>query len=247
MNLADVLIAVSEAGRTGLQIVGRASRPIHVIPYGVDPLPAAARRERPDGEFVVTCVGRLSPQKGQADLIEAMARLLPAAPGASLLLAGTGPDEAGLRAKACQLGLEHRVEFLGLVTRPELPGLFARTDVVALPSYWEGLPVALIEALAAGKPIVASDAGGSSELVRHGENGLIVPAGDIEALSASLLQLARDPALRDRMGTAASARFRSGEFAPGRVARQHEQVYRLAIDQRRERRRAPDRSAVARQ
>jgi glycosyltransferase involved in cell wall biosynthesis len=232
LNRADVIIAVSQAGERGLREVGRAVRPIVVIPYSVAPLPEAqARGDRPDGQFVITCVARLNPQKGHADLLQAMARVRAEAPQARLQLAGAGPLRAELEAQAHSLGLNGRVAFLGLVTGDQLPELLAGTDVMVLPSYWEGLPVSLIEGLSAGKPIVASDAGGNPELVRHGENGLICAAGDVEALSAALLELARHPERLRAMGEAARRRYAAGDFSPEAVTAQHVQAYQLARDE----------------
>jgi glycosyltransferase involved in cell wall biosynthesis len=228
MNLADVLIAVSQAGRDGLRSVGGATRPIRLVPYSVDPLPKPARVTR-HGDYVISCVARLSPQKRHLDLLEAYAQVRAAIPGARLLLAGIGPLEDDVRERARQLGIEPGVELLGLVTRAGLSDLLASTDVVVLASAWEGLPVALIEALAAGKPIVASDAGGNRELVRHGENGLVVPVGDVDALAHALLELGLDPAARQRMGAASLARFAQGTFSRTAVADRHLEAYRLAV------------------
>jgi glycosyltransferase involved in cell wall biosynthesis len=176
-------------------------------------------------------VARLNPQKGHADLLQAMARVWAEAPQARLQLAGAGPLRAELEAKTHSLGLNGRVAFLGLVTGDQLPELLAGTDVMVLPSYWEGLPVSLIEGLSAGKPIVASDAGGNPELVRHGENGLIFAAGDVEALSAALLELARHPERLRAMGEAARRRYAAGDFSPEAVTAQHVQAYQLARDE----------------
>jgi glycosyltransferase involved in cell wall biosynthesis len=232
MNLADVLIAVSRAGRDGLRTVGGASRPIRLVPYSVDPFPRPARVTR-NGDFVVSCVARLSPQEGHLDLLEAYARVRAEIPGARLLLAGVGPLEDEVRGRAHQLGIEPGVELLGLVSRAGLPDLLASTDVVALASAWEGLPVALIEALAAGKPIVTTDAGGSPELVEHGVNGRVVPCGDVDALAHALLELALDPAARQRMGAASLARFAQGTFSRTAVTDGHLEAYRLAVELRR--------------
>ncbi len=233
MNGADVLIAVSQAGRAGLETVGRARRPIRVIPYAVDPLPARARPAGSDSDgLVVTCLARLAPQKRHADLLEATALARRTVPNVRLVLAGTGPLAGELSDLAERLGLRGHVEFLGLVTRADLPDLLARTDVVALASEWEGLPVALIEALSAGKPIVASDAGGNPELVHDGVNGLVVPVGDREALARALVRLASDPAERMRMAAASAERYRLGGFDPPTVAEQHLAAYRLAIELR---------------
>jgi glycosyltransferase involved in cell wall biosynthesis len=228
MNLADVLIAVSRAGRAGLEQVGRAARPILVIPYSVEPLPPPAALPAPRAGFVITCLARLAPQKGHAHLLEAVARVAREVPGARLLLAGEGPLRGELQAQAGRLGLNGRASFLGLVPRAALPDLLAQTDVVVLPSFWEGSPVALIEAMSAGKPIVASNVGGNPELVANGENGLIVPPGDPEALAQALLRLARDGALRERMGRLSRQRFERGGFSPAEVAAQTLRAYDLA-------------------
>jgi len=106
----------------------------------------------------------------------------------------------------------------------------ARTDVVVLPSYWEGLPVSLIEALSAGKAIVASRVGGNPELVMDGTNGLLVPPGDAPALAQALLTLSGDPERVRRMGLASRQRFAAGGFAPAAVAAQHLDAYRRAIE-----------------
>jgi glycosyltransferase involved in cell wall biosynthesis len=150
-----------------------------------------------------------------------------------LLLAGAGPTRAELEAQVARLGLAQHVTFLGLVSRTDLSALLARTDVVVLPSYWEGLPVSLIEALSAGKAIVASRVGGNPELVADGVNGLLVPPGDAPALAQALLSLFSDPERVRRMGQASRERFAAGEFAPAAVAAQHLAAYQRAIAARR--------------
>jgi glycosyltransferase involved in cell wall biosynthesis len=227
MNLGDVLIAVSLAGADGLRVVGRATPPVMVIPYSVTALPAA-RAEVHDA-FTLTCFARLHPQKGQPILLEALAQMLPKAPGVQLLLAGAGPTRPELEEQVARQALEKHVTFLGQISRGELPALLARTDVVVLPSYWEGLPVSLIEALSAGKAIVASRVGGNPELVTDGVNGLLVPPGDAPALAEALLSLASDPERVRRMGLASQERFAAGGFAPATVAAQHLAAYRRAI------------------
>ena len=228
MNLGDVLVAVSQAGQAGLLAVGQATRPILVIPYSVEPLPAPGPLPpRPNG-FVITCVARLARQKGHTQLIEAVARLRSQIQGLRLLLAGDGAMRVELEGLVGRLGLEAEVEFLGVITRAQLPELMARSDVVALPSYWEGLPVALIEAMSAGKPIVASRVGGNPELVLAGETGLLVPPGDVDALAGALLHLANHPVERAAMGRAARQRFAQGGFSPTAVAAQHLGAYQLA-------------------
>lgn len=228
MNLADVLIAASNAADSGLRRVGRASKPIVVIPCSVEPLPAVACNGH--SEFTIVCVARLSRQKGQADLLDAMAHVVAQVPNARLLLAGEGPTRPQLEAQVVRLGLAGHVFFLGLVTRPELPAVLACADVFALPSLWEARPLAISEAMSAGKAIVASNVGGNPELVTPGLNGWLVPPGDVAALAEALLKLAADPEAVRRMGAASQARFAEGGSAPALVAAQHLEAYRRAID-----------------
>jgi|SRR5579859_138678 len=232
MNLADQLIAVSRAGEAGLRQVGRAQRPITVIPYSVEPVPAPAAFSREPG-FTIVCVARLSAQKRQTDLINAMPAILARVPGARLLLAGEGPTRPELDEQVAALGLGPCVQFLGAVTRAQLPELLAKSDVFVLPSIWEGLPVALIEALSAGKPIVATDVGGNAELVTPGQNGWLVPPGNVAALAEAVVRIATDCEAARRMGAASRSRFDSGEFAPSAVAARHLEVYQRAQDARR--------------
>jgi glycosyltransferase involved in cell wall biosynthesis len=230
MNLAEVLIAVSRAGEAGLRQVGHATRPIVVIPYSVDPLPEPAPRPARRDGFAVACVARLMPQKGHVYLLEAMARVTRQVPGSRLLLAGEGPLRGELEIQARQLGLNELVSFLGIVPRAQLPELLAQTDVVVLASRWEGLPVALIEVMSAGKPIVASNVGGNPELVVDGENGLVVPPADPGALAEALLRLAHDAPLRERLGHASRRRFEQGGFSPPEVAARTLEAYHLAAE-----------------
>ena len=127
------------------------------------------------------------------------------------------------------LHLASQVRFLGIVTHADLPDLLAASDAVVLPSYWEGLPVALIEALAAGKPIVATRVGGNPELVVDGENGWLVAPGDVPALAAALTDLAQRPRHElHALGEASRRRFQAGGFEPAAVAARTVAAYHLA-------------------
>ncbi len=229
MNLADVLIAVSQACRAGLLHVGHARPPIVVIPYAVGPLPPSRKNYVAHSGFTITCVARLAPQKGHMDLLDAMARIVGEVPEARLLLAGEGPLRGELEGRAKQLGLNGQVLFLGRVERTELSNLLDQTDVCVLPSYWEGLPVALIEAMSAGKPIVASNVGGNPELVADGENGLLVPPSNPRALAEALIRLALSPDVRRGMGEASRRRFELGGFTLEEVTAQTLEAYRMAM------------------
>ena len=187
--------------------------PAAVIPNGADtqPGPGAATRERwraahgfGPGDVVLVSVARLEPQKNPAGLIEAFARALPQAGPAHLVMAGAGSLLESSRDLAARLGVADRVHFPGLCR--EVPELLAGGDVFVLSSAWEGMPMAVIEAMAAGLPVVATAVGGVPELVEDGITGVLVPAGDTGALAAALGGLARDPARRRSLGEAGAAR-----------------------------------------
>lgn len=157
----------------------------------------AAHAVVPQGAFVVGAVGRLNQVKDIPTLLRAVA-LLPADVGAHLVLVGDGPERASLEALAHSLGIFSGVSFLGeQAARPSFHQYF---DVSVLCSVSEGLPNSALEAMAVGRPLVASAVGGVPDVVRHGETGFLFPAGDARELANHLLYLARNPAERTRFG-----------------------------------------------
>lgn len=161
-------------------------------------------------EPIVTIVGRLAPIKNHGLLLEAAARLASQGRPCHFAIVGGGTEEAALRERARSLGVEDRVTFLGW--RRDLDRVYAGSDVVALTSSNEGTPVALIEALAAGRAVVSTEVGGVRDVLQDGALGLLVPPGDAEALAGALGRLLDDPALREAMGArgAVSAPARYG-------------------------------------
>jgi glycosyltransferase involved in cell wall biosynthesis len=149
---------------------------------------------------VVGCVGTFKRGKGQDQVVAVMAALARRRPDAWLVLVGDGPERTAVELQAREAGLE-RVRFLGLV--PDARTLYDGFDVVVSASDAEGLPNVLLEAAAAGRPIVATAAGGTSEIVVDGETGLLVPVGDVAGLGRALGRLVDDRALADRLGGAA--------------------------------------------
>ncbi|MGG1612745.1 glycosyltransferase family 4 protein [Paenibacillus sp. FSL K6-2441] len=145
-------------------------------------------------DFAVLCIAELNRNKNQAQLIEAIAELRRRGVPAVLLLAGVGREEARYR----QLAAAEAVRFLGY--RRDVPQLLQAADVLALASRREGLPKALLEGLAAGKPLVATAVRGSRDLVAPGRNGYLVPVGDVQATAEALERLQQDAGLRQRMG-----------------------------------------------
>jgi len=156
----------------------------------------------PADRLVAGVVAQLIERKGHRVLFEALARM-PPAQRPLVLCFGQGPQRAALEAEVARLELQADVRFAGF--RDDLPRWMGCLDLLVHPAYIEGLGVSLLQAAAAGVPIIASRAGGMPEAVRDGENGLLVPPGDVAALQAALLRLLTDDALRRRLGAGGPA------------------------------------------
>lgn len=152
-----------------------------------------------DGRTLVFA-GRLGPQKA---LGVALAALVDVA-DVALVVAGDGPERAALEARAAELGLDGRVRFLGSVPRDAVLRLFGAADASVLPSSWENFPHTLVESLAVGCPVIATAVGGVPEVVRDGENGLLVAPNDPSALSAAISRFFSEAGLRERLSAAAA-------------------------------------------
>jgi len=175
--------------------------------------------------WVVGAVGGLRAVKGHLFLLEAMAWLAESMPNACLLLVGEGPLRGQLEARAADLGIAERVRFMGF--RDDVPRILGALDCFALPSLSEGLSIATIEAMAAGLPVVVTASGGPSDLVRHGETGLMVPPGDASALSAAITAIRGDPDLAQRLG--AAARRKAEAFDVRSMGQKYERLYREVL------------------
>jgi len=149
--------------------------------------------------FVLAFAGRLGPQKALGATLEAVA----AVPGVTVVLAGDGPDRLALERRATELGLETRARFLGSVSRAHVLRLFRAADASVLSSAWENFPHTVVEALAVGCPVIGTSVGGVPEVVRDGDNGLLVPPNDASALAGAIRRLLEDGDLRRRLAEAA--------------------------------------------
>lgn len=145
-------------------------------------------------------IGRLVPQKGFDILLKAFAKA--SIPGWKLLIAGEGPERAALQDFIGDLGLQERAKLAGRADRPMAAALFRGCEFFVLPSRMEPLGIVNLEAMAAGKAVVASRVGGVPEIVIEGQTGLLVPSEDVDALAGAMVRLASDPALRGRLGAA---------------------------------------------
>jgi glycosyltransferase involved in cell wall biosynthesis len=228
-RLCRRIVAVSESTRRALEAQGYPGERLVVVHNGVD-LPDGAggglRGELgidPDA-FVVGHIGRLSPYKGQRELLEALATL-PADVHAVLI--GIDHESGGsyrqlLETEAARLGLGSRVHFVGY--REQAGDLIADFDLLALPSWIEGLPLVVLEAMARAKPVVASRVGGLPELVAEGSTGLLVPPRDVAALAAALAGLTGDRERARRLGEAGRARV-VAEFSAQAMADRFLEIY----------------------
>lgn len=191
------MVAVSENLKQFIvEKVGVAPGRVKVLYNGVDVLPHcdradvdACRKELdlPENDRIVGVVGNLYPVKGHQYLIDSIPAVLEQCPNTSFVFAGRGQLETELKEQVHRLGVDARVRFLGL--RQDIPRILALLDVFVLPSLSEGLSMAILEAMIAGKPVVATQVGGNPELVLNGETGFLVPPRNGQALAQSLVSL----------------------------------------------------------
>ncbi len=221
------IMAVSHAVREDLIRTnpGLDSEKVSVVHNGIDTsqFPLRVRNAHSMDRPVFGTVGRLVPTKGQDLLLRAFAGVLTSLPEATLRIAGTGPLEESLKAEARSLEIEGRVHFEGF--RDDIDLFLGGCDFFVLPSRAEGLPLALLEAMAAGVPVIASDAGGIPEVINDPSFGLLVPTGSVESLEQSMVEAAAfSPERYQTMVTAARKRVDEA-FSLDRMARDVEQIY----------------------
>lgn len=224
------------------ELLGLAPHRLHAVPMGVDsalfkPQPRARARAAlgiGGDEQVVLSVGRIEPYKGTHVLVQALA-LLPDPRHVRLLVIGAGKGEPGvawLREKARAHGAGDLLDWRPAVPQAELPAYYAAADVCAVPSLHETFGLVALEAMASGIPVVASDAGGLRELVRHGDTGLLCPPGDTSALAEALGVVLGDPSRARRMGAAGAAlaqRF-TWEASAARLTSVYEHIVSMGVN-----------------
>ena len=176
---------------------------------------------------IVGIVGRLSPQKDYPTFLKAAAEVLRAVPEAVFLIAGDGSLRHELEKLAAGLTIESRVRFLGY--RTDILDVVSTFDVFVLSSLWEGLPLAVLEAMALEKPVVATSVPGTAEAVVDGESGYLVPLKDSPVLAQKTVELLRDPEKSRKMGKAGRRRV-VDYFDLGRMVDEHERLYRRLLE-----------------
>jgi len=178
---------------------------LHIVHCGVEPDKFAPVSHTGTGTRLLT-VGRLASVKGMPVLLSAIKKLLPNHPGLTLTVVGDGPERLDFQKRAVELGLDEQVSFVGYQSQDQVRDRLQETDLFVLPSFAEGVPVVLMEAMAAGVPVVTTRIAGVSELVDDGGSGLLVPPGNEQSLALAMDTLLRDPEMRNRFGLAGRAK-----------------------------------------
>jgi len=233
MRWTNRIMCCSDAVRSSVKTrIGGREDQFVVIPFGVEAgrFQGVAARLRHElglqgGLPVIGTVCRLvEPKKGLRFLLEAIALLEKEAEGpvCQVLIVGEGPAEERLRVMAQQLGIASRVIFAGV--RRDIPQLLPLLDVFVLPSLYEGFGIAILEAMAAGRPVVATTVGGIPEFVTHGETGILVEPGDATVLARAINRILANPDQARQMGLRGQSHVRE-KFEMATVVRQHEDVY----------------------
>jgi glycosyltransferase involved in cell wall biosynthesis len=230
----DHVFAVSDQVRESIRyprwLRGRRMPQVETVYHGLDPdaIPDrngsdGIRRDLgiPDDAPIVGTVANFKAQKGHAQLLQAALRVREAVPDVRFVLVGTGPLEDEMRRRGKEMGLNRSVVFAGF--REDVPRVADTFDVFCLPSTYEGLSIALIEAMSLGKPVVVTAVGGHPEVVTEAKDGFLVPPGDPSALADRLITLLRDRELRLRLGR--SAKERAAAFDIRDAIRRIEAVY----------------------
>ena len=229
---ADRVIVISDhLGRFYRSVEGIPAAKLTRIHYGLEangevPDGSSVRREFGIGDAPLAgVVARLEEQKGHRYLLDAFPTIRAQVPGARLLVAGSGPQEATLRGQVTALGLGEAVIFAGF--RDDVARVMSALDLFVLPSLWEGFGLVLLEAMRAGRAIVATTVSAIPEIVAAGESGLLVPPRDAGALAGAVVSLLRDPGRRAAMGAAGRTRLQSA-FSVGAMVEATTEVY-LAV------------------
>ncbi len=225
----DQVIFVSENARSRMGPVSRAV----TIPNGIDLRPVQQNSREtlraalcaPKESVVVVGVGRLHPQKGYDVLLEALALLQPAPETLRLWIVGDGEEHAALEAQTRALNLQDTVQFLG--AREDIPDLLRAADIFVLPSRFEGMPYILLEAMAAGMAIIASEVGEVGNIIEENKTGFLVPSGAPAGLAKRIKTLSQSPKIRKEFG--AAARAKTGNYEAEPMVRRLTGVYKSLL------------------
>jgi glycosyltransferase involved in cell wall biosynthesis len=231
LQSASHVIAVSEVLERKLLSFGVAPGDVSTIHNGVDPAAFSVVPDETGGRKILW-VGRMTEEKGVEFLIRAMKKVTRIHRDALLRLVGDGPERGKLERLTGELGLLNSVSFVGQKSHSEMARFYARCDLVVLPSLSEGLPAALLEAMASGKAVVASKVGGIPELISHGRNGFLVAPGSSDEIADGVIELLGRPEDMARMGVI-SRRLIENTHSWNSIASQVRSVYASAVGKER--------------
>jgi len=227
LGKSNRIVAVSYAVKEYAETMGVNPRKVSVVPNGVDILQfRPPSRVKPDGVLRVGFIGRLIANKGPQYLVEAAPRILRNFPGVRFQVAGGGPMLHELQNRIRELGIQTAFRFLGTV--PSNVEFLQSCDVVVRPSLTDGMPLTVLEAMACGKPTVASKVGGTPEILQDGDTGYLVQPRDMDQLVSRISRLLADPKLRAKMGRRARD-FAERYYSWAEIARQMTTVYENAL------------------
>lgn len=233
----DAIVTVSEFHRNWALRLGIGTpQQVFAIPNGIPPNRVYPTQPRDitraelgvgEGEYLLISIGRLAPQKGFEYALSALQLLRPSQGQAiRLVIAGEGPMRSALENMIRRMSLETSVSLIGF--REDVGNLLAAADVVILPSLWEGLSISLLEAMAAGKPIITTDIGSNREVLAQEQAALLVPAADAAALANAIARLMRDPGLANELGRRAREVYER-HYTEDRMLRQYHEVYAMLV------------------
>ncbi|MEZ5352479.1 MAG: glycosyltransferase family 4 protein [Bryobacteraceae bacterium] len=217
------IITVSDANRRLAIAHGIPASKIQTVHNGIPDCPHRARPGSDDGPVRILMAARFAPQKDHASLLRAVA---PMGDRVEVLLAGDGPLRPAMESLAAELGIANSIRFLG--DRRDMPQLLAASHIFVLPTRWEGFPISILEAMRAGLPVVASDAGGVREAVSDGVTGFTTAIGDDAHFAARLRPLVESAAMRGSFGEAARLRYQQN-FTDTIMLRRTLSVYKEAV------------------
>jgi glycosyltransferase involved in cell wall biosynthesis len=231
----DQLITVSDVARTSYLAHGVADEQVTAIPNGIEPPPHSAQSDRivllkrlglaPDVRLLLT-VGRLTAQKGHRDLLAALPQIVTAHPKTLCLWLGDGPLRGELEAQINQQQLNAHVRLLG--ARKDVAFYLRAAELLVMPSHFEGMPLVLLEAMAAELPVVVTDVGGNPEVIRDGVHGRLVSHADPSALAAVVIEALDQPEMRAQWAAAAKIHFEQ-HFTAAQMAHRVDALYQQLI------------------